>query len=67
MCVWGAGELHPRTQGSHPEPKSDAQPLSHAGVTKMYVSGLFILLATYLVTGRPLVVKFGGLKSLHRF
>ena len=24
--------LNPRTPGSHPEPKADAQPLSHSGV-----------------------------------
>ena len=27
--------LDPRTPGSHPEPKADAQPLSHPGVPKI--------------------------------
>ena len=26
--------LHPRTPGSHPEPKADAQPLSHPGAPR---------------------------------
>ena len=26
--------LHPRTPGSHPEPKADTQPLSHPGASK---------------------------------
>ena len=28
-------ELDPRTVGSHPEPKAEAQPLSHPGVPKL--------------------------------
>ena len=27
--------LNPRTLGSHPEPKADAQPLSHAGAPEI--------------------------------
>ena len=31
--LWGADVgLNPRTPGSRPEPKADAQPLSHPGV-----------------------------------
>ena len=29
--------LHPRTPGSHPEPKADAQPLSHSAVPRQYL------------------------------
>ena len=36
--------LHPRTPGSCPEPKADAQPLSHPGVPK----GIFILIQSKL-------------------
>ena len=32
---WG---LHPRTLGSRPEPKADAQPLSHPGVPHLVKS-----------------------------
>ena len=31
--------LNPRTPGSHPEPKADAQPLSHPGPPKFYFLG----------------------------
>ena len=27
----------PRTSGSHPRPKADAKPLSHAGIPKVYI------------------------------
>ena len=38
--------LHPRTLGSQPEPKADAQPLSHPGAPIMYNIYLsFILLS----------------------
>ena len=29
--------LDPRTLGSHPEPKVDAQPLSHPGIPKLWI------------------------------
>ena len=32
-----AGGLHPRMLGSHPEPKADAQTLSHPGIPKMVI------------------------------
>ena len=28
---------NPRTPGSHPEPKVDAQPLSHPGIPKLWI------------------------------
>ena len=44
--------LDPRTLGSHPEPKADAQPLSHSGVLKLfslkvYNSNFLQLVSTY--------------------
>ena len=36
-CRESDAELDPRTLGSHPEPKADAQPLSHPGIPKRYV------------------------------
>ena len=30
-------ELNPRTPGSHPEPKADTQPLSHAGILLLFL------------------------------
>ena len=32
-CREPDAELNPRTLGSHPEPKADAQPLCHPGVS----------------------------------
>ena len=29
--------LNPRTPGSQPEPKADAQPLSHSGAPRIYI------------------------------
>ena len=29
--------LDPRTPGSHPDPKADAQPLSHPGIPKKFI------------------------------
>ena len=41
--------LDPRTPGSGPEPKADAQPLSHPGIPRsMFKSPFYDLLATLL-------------------
>ena len=34
-------ELDPRTPGSHPEPKADAQPLSHPGAPETGFENIF--------------------------
>ena len=36
-CREPDAELDPRTPGSCPEPKADAQPLSHPGVPRFYL------------------------------
>ena len=36
--LWGANVgLDPRTPGSHPEPKADAQPPSHPGIPQSFL------------------------------
>ena len=32
------GGLESRTPGSHPEPKADAQPLSHPGIPRLFLA-----------------------------
>ena len=42
--------LNPRTPGSYPGPKADAQPLSHPGIPILvfYIFTIFLLFFTYV-------------------